>query len=96
MPGLLAQAAPLVDALDRITTPLTAAELADAGRYLRFGYEEPPALEPRSPRGRLGTLYARMYAAARANDHEALLPVIAELDALEGELLEARTANASE
>jgi len=76
--GAIRDAGALVRALDRIDTPISPADRALAARYLRFDYEELPALEPRSPWAKLAATYARMFAAGHANDYEKLSRILAE------------------
>lgn len=86
-PGQLVDAAKLVSELEQLAAQPTAADVLSAGRYLRFGYrEELPELSPRSAWARLGAGYARMYAAARANDYDAVLLALEDLRTLREEL----------
>jgi hypothetical protein len=74
--GAITAAQALVPALTTVTAPLTAADAAHAARYLRFDYVPLGTLDPRTPWAQLAATYARLYAAANANDYEALEPLL--------------------
>ena len=81
-PGELADVPGLLRALDQRREPLAESDLEQAARYFQFGYEDLGELHAERQWARLGAGYARIYAAGRANDYEALLPALEELHAL--------------
>ena len=78
--GAITDAAALVQELDQLHLPLTAADQQLAARYLRFALSEQPALDAHSPWAQLAARYAGMYAAGQDNDYEKLAQILGEMN----------------
>jgi SAM-dependent methyltransferase len=78
--GAITDAAALIQELDQLDLPLTAADHRLAARYLRFDLSEPPELQAHSAWAQLAAEYARLYAAGQTNDYEKLAQILGEMN----------------